>query len=197
MRHAYLPSEPDPRRPVRLLHRSSGASNSGARAVGFSEHQSMKRLGLAISAGLLASCVFVTPDPSPSSTIAPGSLRRRSHLLRSRSPSRIPASFRWSTSPPKRMDGSRSKTPRVARCSGQPTGASTGSDSRSREGRPIKSDSWIRRPVGSWVLSTTHPVATRSARERFSERLMADAPGYKCSQPGSPEGSARWAAFRS
>jgi photosystem II stability/assembly factor-like uncharacterized protein len=33
----------------------------------------MKRFGLALSAGLLASCVFATPDPSPSSTIAPGS----------------------------------------------------------------------------------------------------------------------------
>ncbi len=33
----------------------------------------MKPLGLAISAGLLASCVAATPDPSPSSTIAPGS----------------------------------------------------------------------------------------------------------------------------
>ena len=35
----------------------------------------MKRLGLAISAGLLASCVVATPDPSPTSAVAPSSAR--------------------------------------------------------------------------------------------------------------------------
>jgi photosystem II stability/assembly factor-like uncharacterized protein len=75
MRHAYLPSEPEIR-PVRLIRRTCGAANSDASQDRPSDHQSMKRLGLAISGGLLASCVFATTTPSPTSAVAPSPTQR-------------------------------------------------------------------------------------------------------------------------